>query len=478
MNDPTATQKAEVLGLIPSVDELLLTETATAMTSEFGRKRVLSLVREATKSLRSEIQQNVGTYLAENEKLDREFLFDEVLQRVKGLREIERNAGIRRVINATGVVIHTNLGRAPLSEEAKAAMFDAAGYGTIEYNLSAGTRGSRCSNAEQLLANLTGAEAALIVNNCAAAALLVLTVLANGGEVVVSRGELVEIGGDFRIPDVLRQSGADLREVGTTNRTKLSDYEKAINERSALILRVHPSNYRIVGFSEKPSVSDLARVARQRGILFYEDAGSGALIDLTELGLVDEPLISDSIAAGADIVSFSGDKLLGGPQAGLIVGRTDLIERLRKHPLYRALRVGKVICAALEATLAAYARDTAKIEVPVLRMLSMSAETISERSRTLFLKLEKVLDPAGGLKTELIPGTSAVGGGAAPDVSLETTLIALSHKEIPDHQLEQALRLSKPPVITRIVDGKVLVDLRTISEGEEEELIDALKDLG
>ncbi len=478
MNDPTGTQRAEILGLIPSVDELLLTEIATAMTSEFGRKRVLSLVREATDELRREIQKNFDSNLAESEKLTRESLFGEVLQRIKGSGEIERNVAIRRVINATGVVIHTNLGRAPLSEDAKNAMLDAAGYGTIEYDISTGIRGSRCSNAEKLLANITGAEASLIVNNCAAAALLVLSVFANGGEVVVSRGELVEIGGDFRIPDVLRQSGAELREVGTTNRTKLSDYEKAINDRSALILKVHPSNYRIVGFTEKPSVSELARVTRERGILLYEDAGSGALIDLNGLGLVDEPLISESIAAGVDIVSFSGDKLLGGPQAGLIVGRRDLIEKLRKHPLYRALRVGKVICAALEATLAAYARDAAKNEVPVLRMLSMSAETINERSGTFIVKLGKVLDPESGLKTELIPGNSAVGGGAAPDVSLKTTLIALNHKEIADHQLERALRSSKPPVITRIVDGKVLIDLRTVSEGEEEELIDALKSLG
>ena len=468
-------KKKTVLELLPSIDELLGTETATAMISELGRKRVLSIVRATTDSLRRDIQENPK--FDEQRTPTREFLFAAVMQRLDKAWKFERDSGLRRVINATGVVIHTNLGRAPLSENAKRAMIDASGYCTIEYDVQAGKRGRRCSHAQKLLASITGAEDALIVNNCAAAALLVLSVFANGGEVLVSRGELVEIGGDFRIPDVLTQSGATLCEVGTTNRTKLSDYEKAITERSALILRVHPSNYRIVGFTEKPSVSDLAVLAHSKGMLLYEDAGSGALIDLKDLGFLDEPVISQSLSAGADIVSFSGDKLLGGPQAGLIVGRRDLIERLRKHPLYRALRVDKIICAAIEATLEAYTRDTATHELPVLKMLSMSSVTINERARSFKTKLEGVLDPKSEMTIEILPGNSAVGGGAAPDVSPETTLIALSHKRLSDHEFEHALRLSMPPVIARIVDGKVLIDLRTVSESEEEELIGVFKEI-
>lgn len=470
MNNSNGAENTAALSLLPSIDEVLGTETAIDMISELGRKRVLSLVREATESVRGDIQESPVSRFGEHQELTREFLLNEAMQRLDRAWQIVRNSGLQRVINATGVVIHTNLGRAPLSEKAKRAMFDASGYCTIEYDVEAGKRGARCANAEKLLASLTGAESALVVNNCAAAALLVLSVFAKGGEVLVSRGELVEIGGDFRIPDVLTQSGGALREVGTTNRTKLSDYEKAISERSALILRVHPSNYRIIGFTDKPSIYDLAGLAHEKGMLLYEDAGSGAMSNMNEFGLTDEPVISDSIAAGADIVSFSGDKLLGGPQAGLIVGRKDLIERLRKHPLYRALRIDKIICAALEATLEAYALDTAKEEIPVLNMLSMSPAAIKERAGSIKAKL----DSESELIIEIISGNSAVGGGAAPDVSPETTLIALSHKRLSDHELERALRLSQPPVIARIVESKVVIDLRTVSESEEEELIGIL----
>ncbi len=475
MENSNGAEKTAVFGLLPSIDELLGTETVRAMILELGRKRTLSLTRHAKESIRREIQESSAPKFDGHQTVTREFLFEESITRLNRAWRIERDLGLRRVINATGVVIHTNLGRAPLSENARRAVLDASGYCTIEYDVATGKRGMRCSNAEKLLANLTCAESALIVNNCAAAALLVLSVFAKGCEVLVSRGELVEIGGDFRIPDVLTQSGAVLREVGTTNRTKLSDYEKALSEQSALILKVHPSNYRIVGFTEKPSVSELARLAHENAILLYEDAGSGAMIDLNDFGLNDEPVISQSLAAGADIVSFSGDKLLGGPQSGLIVGRKELIDRLRKHPLYRAVRVDKTICAALEATLGAYARETAKEEVPVLQMLSMSVETMMERAISFKARLEEVLDSTSEMNIEIIPGNSAVGGGAAPDVSPATTLIALTHKTHSDHELERSLRRSKPPVITRIVDNKVLIDLRTVSESDEEELIDILK---
>lgn len=468
---------AAVLGLLPSIDELLGTETAISIISELGRNQTLALARRVTESIRNEIREDHSPLFSEQPKLTRDVLLQELVKRLDGACQTARNSHLRRVINATGVVIHTNLGRAPLSEKARQAMLEASGYCTIEYDAESGKRGKRCSNAERLLADLTGAESALIVNNCAAAALLVLSVFARGFEVLVSRGELVEIGGDFRIPDVLTQSGAVLKEVGTTNRTKLLDFEKAISERSALILRVHPSNYRIIGFTNKPSIADLADLAHARGLLLYEDAGSGALFDFKEFGLNDEPVISQSLLAGADIVTFSGDKLLGGPQAGLIVGRKELVDKLRKHPLYRAIRVDKIICSALEATLAAYARDTAKDEVPVLNMLSMSAENINDRARSFKAKLESDPDERREMKIEIISGNSAVGGGAAPDSSPETALISLTHERHSDAQLERLLRLSKPPVITRIMDERVLIDLRTVTENEEVELIDVLRSI-
>lgn len=472
MDNTVVEGKKAVFGLLPSVDELLLTETVVAMIAELGRTRVLFLIRQALESIRKDMRENSESPFSRLETVTREILLEEVIRRLNKAVRTERTSGLRRVINATGVVIHTNLGRAPLSENAKRAIVGAAGYSTIEYNVETGKRGTRCSNAEKLLAEITGAESALIVNNCAAAAVLVLSAFAKGGEVLVSRGELVEIGGDFRIPDVLTQSGATLKEVGTTNRTKLSDYEKALNFDTALILRVHPSNYRIVGFTDKPSVSDLSGLAREKGILLYEDAGSGAITNLNNAGLNDEPVIRDSLADGADIVSFSGDKLLGGPQAGLIVGRKDLIERLRKHPLYRALRVDKLICAALEATLGSFAREAEQEEIPVVKMLSMSAETITKRAHAFKTRLA---DSPNGLKIEIIPGHSAVGGGAAPDVSPETSLLALTHTKHSDHELEEVLRLSNPPVITRIVEGKVLIDLRTVVESDEEELAEIFK---
>jgi L-seryl-tRNA(Ser) seleniumtransferase len=475
MNNTVVERKTAVFGLLPSIDELLSTEAVIAMIAELGRTRALFLTRQALDSIRGDMRENSEPPFNRLETLTREILFEETIGRLNDAMRTERTSGLRRVINATGVVIHTNLGRAPLSENAKRAIVDAAGYSTIEYNIGTGKRGTRCSNAEKLLAEITGAESSIIVNNCAAAAVLVLSVFAKGGDVLVSRGELVEIGGDFRIPDVLTQSGATLKEVGTTNRTKLSDYEKALNLDTALILRVHPSNYRIVGFTDKPSVAELADLAHTNGILLYEDAGSGAMIDLNNVGLDDDPVISQSLAAGADIVSFSGDKLLGGPQAGLIVGRKDLIDLLRKHPLYRALRVDKLICAALEATLASYAREMAKEEIPVLKMLSMSAEAITKRAHAFKARLADTISSSEGLKVEIIPGNSAVGGGAAPDVSPETFLLALTHAKHSDHELELALRLSNPPVITRIVEGKVLIDLRTVADSDEDELIEILR---
>jgi len=381
---------------------------------------------------------------------------------------------LRRVINASGVILHTNLGRAPLSEAARHAIaHEAARYCTLEYDTRTGRRGRRGGRVEQLLAELTGAEAALVVNNCAAASLLILTVLAQGGETIVSRGELVEIGGDFRVPDVMAGSGTRLVETGTTNRTRLSDYRRAINEKTRLIMRVHTSNYRIVGFTATPTLAELARLAHDAALPLYEDAGSGALFDLRPYGLEGEPVISESIADGADIISFSGDKLLGATQAGLIVGRLEIVDRLSSAPLYRALRADKLALAALEATLESYRRGVATEEVPALRMIAMSYEEIEQRARA-FLSRWQERSVTKALLFEITEGASAVGGGAAPTTHPRTALISLTHTHLSPDALEQALRLSTPPVIARISEGRVLLDLRTVVLDEEADLLDAL----
>jgi L-seryl-tRNA(Ser) seleniumtransferase len=466
----------EILRILPSVDALLQTETAQKILPETGAKRLTNLARTVADSLRQELQEKIAK--GETSNYLREELLGESEKRLKDFWKTEQTSGLRRVINATGVIIHTNLGRAPLSEKARRAVAEeVSGYCNLEYNLETGKRGRRGARAEFLLAELAGAESALIVNNCAAAAFLVLTVLASDGEVVISRGELVEIGGDFRVPDVMTQSGTILKEVGTTNRTRVTDYEKAITENTKLILRVHPSNYRIVGFTATPTVSELAELARQNNILLYEDAGSGALFDLSESCLRDEPVISDSIKAGADVVTFSGDKLLGGVQSGLIVGRREVIERIRKHPLYRALRVDKLIYAALEATLESFRRETALEEIPVLKMLSMSNEELKNRTSEFARKLRENLSDNSALRFEIIEGNSVVGGGSAPMVQPATTLLALMHERFPAAKLEESLRRANPPVIARIVDDKVLIDLRTVSETEESEILEILTNI-
>lgn len=467
-------EKSEPLRLLPSIDALLHSETGDEISRRAGAKHLTVLARAATDALRREMLENNN----EQENYSREELLKKAEKRLERLWQNERNSGLRKVINATGVIIHTNLGRAPLSENARRSLIEnASGYCNLEYDFTNGKRGKRGARAENLLTELTGADAALIVNNCAAAAFLVLTVLAKGGEVVISRGELVEIGGDFRVPDVMEQSGAILREVGATNRTRVSDYEKALNENTRLILKVHPSNYRIVGFTAAPTLAKLAELARRNDILLYEDAGSGALFDLSKYGLADEPVIGDSIKSGADVVTFSGDKLLGGVQSGLIVGRREVIEKIRKHPLYRALRVDKLIYAALEATLESYRRGTSLQEIPVLRMLSMSETELKKRIKKFADKLRKKTGENQALKFEIIEGNSVVGGGSAPMVQPVTTLIALKHDEMSATNLEQKLRLSQPPVIARILEDKVLIDLRTVSEDEEVELLKILSEV-
>jgi L-seryl-tRNA(Ser) seleniumtransferase len=467
---------AEALRLLPSVDALLRTEAAQKLSSQTGARHLATLARAVTDLLRRSLQEKI----ANNETVDysREDLLNEAEKHLSQLWQSEQNAGLQPVVNATGVIIHTNLGRAPLSENVRKAIFEKASrYCNLEYNLETGKRGRRGARAENLLAELAGAESALIVNNCAAAAFLVLTVFARGGEVIISRGELVEIGGDFRVPEVLEQSGAVLKEVGATNRTRVSDYEKAIGENTRMILRVHPSNYRIVGFTATPSLKEIADVAQRNDLILYEDAGSGALLDLSEYGLGDEPVISQSLAAGADVVTFSGDKLLGGVQAGLIAGRREIIEQLRRHPLYRALRVDKLIYAALEATFEAFRRDTVLQEIPVLKMLSTGGEELKARTSQFAQNLGERLGENAGLKFEVTEGNSVIGGGSAPMVQPATTLLALKHEKMSVSRLEETLRTSKPPVIARILEDKVLIDLRTVAAVEEAEILEVLANL-
>jgi L-seryl-tRNA(Ser) seleniumtransferase len=390
MGNQTPPKNLEVLRFLPAIDTLLHSETAHKILPRTGAKHLTVLARTIIDELRREMRENIAGNTIDKENYSSEILLAKAEKNLENLWRGEQNASLRRVINATGVIIHTNLGRAPLSDTARRAIFEnAGGYCNLEYNLETGKRGKRGGYAEELLAELTGAESALIVNNCAAACILVLTTLAKGGEAIISRGELVEIGGDFRIPDVMTESGAILREVGATNRTRLSDYEKAINENTRLIVKVHPSNYRIIGFTAMPSASQLAETAQRNDILFYEDAGSGALFDLSEYGLAEEPVISQSIAAGADVVTFSGDKLLGGVQSGFIVGRGEVIEKLRKHPLYRALRVDKLIYAAVEATLEVFRREKALEEIPVLRMLARTNAELRQRTERFAERLRE-----------------------------------------------------------------------------------------
>src|SRR5215208_6245867 len=367
---------------VPSVDQLLRTDVARALRDCVGTRRVTNIARSVIAEIRSLVRDGAADVTANG-------LLDEAIRRIEATAQRESQAGIKAVINATGVLLHTNLGRAPLSPAARAAIDEAARYCSVEYDVESGMRGRRAARVESLLKDLTGAEDALVVNNCAAAALLILTVLAGDGETIVSRGELVEIGGDFRVPDVMASSGTRMIEVGTTNRTHLEDYRRAINPDTRLIMRVHPSNYRIVGFASSPAVSELSTLAREAGLPLYEDAGSGQLKDLQLYGVHDEPLARELIESGVDVVSFSGDKLLGSAQAGLIVGKHAIVARLRKHPLYRALRSDKLRLAALEATLVSHQRDLAQEEVPVLQMLSLTAGEIEQRARNLMESIEQ-----------------------------------------------------------------------------------------
>src|ERR1044072_4521805 len=449
---------------VPSVDSLLRTDSARELRNLIGLRRLTGIARSVT----AEIRDLVRT----DEEISQDALLAEAVKRMAANARGEGQSCIKAVINATGVVLHTNLGRAPLSQAARTAMDDAARYCSVEYDLESGSRGVRAARVESLLKNLTGAEDALVVNNCAAAALLILTVLAGDGETIVSRGELVDIGGDFRVPDVMASSGTRMIEVGTTNRTHLHDYERAITSNTRMVMRVHPSNYRIVGFATAPERAELVTLAHEAGLLLYEDAGSGQLQDLRKYGVIDEPVVREIIETGVDVTSFSGDKLLGSVQAGLIVGRNAIVSRLRKHPLYRALRSDKIRLAALEATLVAHQKDTAAAEVPVIQKLSLTSEELRQRTQNIVDGLS-----SSSFQIELLEGESALGGGAGPTSTFPTTLIGISHEEKSAQDIEHQLRTSSPPIISRISEGRVVLDLRTVFEDQLPTIMAALKNL-
>jgi L-seryl-tRNA(Ser) seleniumtransferase len=442
---------------LPSVDELARTPAVAALAASHGSPAVTDAARAVLARLREEVASGL---------LDAPALQLALSGIVGAIEEQLRRAlghSLRPVINATGVVLHTNLGRAPLSQVALAHIRETAGqYSNLEFEVEAGARGKRDVHVDRLFRRLLSEEAketsvsTIVVNNNAAAVLLALNTLAEGGEVIVSRGELVEIGGSFRIPDVMAKSGATLREVGTTNRTRVADYEKAITERTRLLLRVHRSNFEITGFTEQASTGDLVALARRRGVPLMEDLGSGALVDLRSFGISGEPSVLDSLRAGVDIVTYSGDKLLGGPQAGLISGRADLVAQMRANSLFRALRVDKLTYAALEATLLAYVKRDHDA-IPTLRMMRLTKEEIGRRAESLAKQVQSFK-----LKAEVTDGESVIGGGAAPSSVLPTRLLALSCEGLSADELATRLRTSDPPVIARVDEGRVLLDLRTV----------------
>ncbi len=439
---------------LPSIDALLQNPTLRDLEERFGHTIVLDACRDALDAARKNI-------LAGGDAPMPALLLDDVATRV----ERAVRPSLVPVINATGVIIHTNLGRAPLSPETLDAMRAAAmGYSNLEYNLDAGARGSRHAHAEEILRRLTGAEAALVVNNNAAAVMLILAAFAKRKEVIISRGQLVEIGGGFRVPDVMKQSGAKLVEVGTTNRTRLDDYARAVTDKTAMLLRVHRSNFRIVGFTEDATLEELVTLGRARGVMVVDDLGSGALLDTATYGLAHEPMPQESLRAGVALVSFSGDKLLGGPQAGIILGKKDAVEQLKKHPLTRALRVDKVTLAGLQATLLHYLKEEAPRKVPVWAMIAASRDQLDRRAQKWAERLR-----ARGLDARVIDSQSTVGGGSLPGETLPTRALALKIAS-PD-KFAARLRENAPPIVARIEENCLVFDPRTVLEAEEEALV-------
>ncbi len=450
-----------LLRQIPAVDDLLGRAALRELEARVGHRLVVDATRRVLQSLRGRISSGALSSVSV------EMLEKEIVSATEATAEFS----LRPVINATGVILHTNLGRAPLAPEAVEHMVETATrYSNLEYDLERGERGKRDAHTDRLFAQLLGAEMTLVVNNNAAAVFLALNTLAEGGEVIVSRGELIEIGGSFRIPDICAKSGAVLREVGTTNRTRLGDYAAAINERTRALMRVHPSNFRILGFTERPELHELVDLAAKHRLPLVEDLGSGCLTDLAPLGVRDEPPAGESLKAGVDIVTFSGDKLLGGPQAGILTGKRPWLEKVRKNPLFRALRVDKLTISALEATVALYLRGDLDA-IPALEMIRLSRDEIAARAE----RLAKRISARRAISVELRDGESVVGGGSTPGQSLPTRLIALTHAGRTAPELEALLRDSTPPIIARVERDQVVLDLRTVFPAQDDEIAQAIE---
>ena len=453
-----------LLRRLPKTDDLLKRSDVAELSAAYPRPLVLDCLRDAVESVRARI------------RAGQDLVFDDdSIVAAAGELLIERmTPSLRPVINATGIIVHTNLGRSVMAPEAIAAATDVAGhYSTLEYDIASSERGSRHVHVESLLCRLTGAEAAMAVNNNAAAVLLGIAALAQDREAVVSRGQLVEIGGSFRIPDVMAQSGATMVEVGSTNKTHLRDYEKVISERTGLLLKVHSSNFRVVGFTEEVSLADLVELGSRRGVAVYEDQGSGVLVDLKPYGLPDEPTVSSSVAAGVDLVSVSGDKLLGGPQAGILVGKSEAIAKCKAHPLARALRLDKMTLAALEATLRLYLDpERARERIPTLRMLTKRPEHVAVRARHMVDVIGEGCGDAYWVAA--VPDVSRAGGGSLPMADIPTTVVTVSPRTMSANELEERLRLGEPAIVARIKDDRVLIDPRTLDEAEELSVIQRL----
>jgi L-seryl-tRNA(Ser) seleniumtransferase len=458
-----------VLRRIPSVERVLTLPDVGALEETFGRSAVV----EATRQVLDELRERAMGGKVDESELARalDALRDSIAHRL----EIELSPSLKPAINATGVIIHTNLGRSPLSAQAVEALGRVArGYSNLELDLASGRRGSRHQHASRLLAQLFPNRSALVVNNAAAAVMLSLNTFAAGKEVIISRGELVEIGGSFRVPDILARSGARLREVGTTNKTRLSDYEEAIGPETGALLRVHPSNFRIVGFTESASTEELVRLGREKGLTVIEDFGSGNLVSLREHGLPNEPTVFDSLESGVHLSIFSGDKLLGGPQAGILIGDDDAVTACRRNPMARALRVDKLAYAALEATLSSFVRGRATQEIPVLRMITMNEKDLARRAESL----REQVHSDSELRFDVVATMARVGGGAAADAELASFALSVESQNLAADDLLLALRQNDPPIIGRIVENRVLLDVRTIDATEEPTVVAALQRIG
>jgi L-seryl-tRNA(Ser) seleniumtransferase len=462
-------KKKILLKSLPKIDEVILLLEKKDIYAQAPREIVRQLSQKVVQQLREKI---VNSTEAKNEESASDATL--VAQLVEKLIEDMHSCRLQRVVNATGVILHTNLGRAPLCPEALQRILEVGGgYSNLEFDLDRGERGNRYDHVRDLICALTGAQDALIVNNNAAAVLLVLNTLAEGKEAIVSRGELIEIGGEFRIPEVMQKSAAIMREVGTTNRTRLSDYEQAIGAHTGLILKVHTSNYRIVGFTEGADIISLVHLGKRKGLPVVDDLGSGCLIDLDKYGLEHEPTVREVVATGIDVVTFSGDKLLGGPQAGIIVGNKDILEKIKKNPLNRALRIDKLTLAALEATLIHYLNPAQAVtRLRVLKSLTESVADVKKRASKLIRKLRQ--GNFNSLEFSSINSFSSAGGGSLPTEKIPTVLVAIKNNKMTASRLEAALRQAEVPVIVRVDKDEILIDLRTVTEDEFKFIIDGL----